>query len=168
VVGESEAGEWYLLGIHVAIVHHDIDHSQRMEERLTQASGTSPFAEFIAIHRIAAWYETALPPNCQVFNSATNRKGPTPILGQKRPRGSATALSARAAVAAGGRESGGEDEEELVYAVSEGWEGYYDRRVPPVPLPARPRTQSDPFPSHAAASRPAGGGTTGGRDTRSL
>jgi hypothetical protein len=166
VVGESEAGDWYLLGIHVAVVHHDVDQTRSVEERLTQASGTSPFAEFIAIHRIAAWYETALPPNAQVFNSATNRKGPEPILGKRKGRRSATAQSAGAAP--GADEGGGEGEDELVYEVSEGWEGYYDRRVPPVPLPARPRAQSEPSPSHAAAVRPAGGGTSGGRETRSL
>ena len=165
MVGESEAGEWYLLGIHVAVVHNDIDHSQRMEERLAQASGTSPFAEFISIHRIAAWYETALPPNAQVFNSATNRKGPVPILAKRKRKRSATAHSAGAP---GADEGGGEGEDDLVYEVSDRWEGYYDRRVPPVPLPARPRTQSDPAPSHAAAARPAGEGATGGRNTQSL
>jgi hypothetical protein len=175
VVGQSEQGAWYLIGLHVGVVHHDIDRTQTVEEQVTQASGISPFSEFIAIQSIQSWYEKALPANCQVFNSSTNRKGPTAIVGEKRKRGSATAQSAAAvAVAAadeageGGGEGGGEGDDELVYEVKEGWVGYYDRRLDPVPLSARPRAQSDPYPSHAAALRPAAGGTTGSRATQSL
>jgi hypothetical protein len=167
VVGQNEDGVWYLIGIHVGVVHHDIDHSKSLKERLTQASGISPFSEFIAIQGIQTWYEKALPPNCQVFNSSTNRKGPTAIVPQKR-KGSHSAMAQSAGAAAGVGEGGGEGEDKLVYEVEEGWVGYYDRRVNPVPLLARPRTQSDPTPSHAAAARPVGGGTTGCRDTRSL
>jgi hypothetical protein len=163
VVGQSEQGAWYLIGIHVGVVHHDIDRTQTVEEQVTQASGISPFAEFIAIHSIQSWYETALPPNCQVFNSSTNRKVAA-IVGEKRKRASATGQSA----GGGAADEGGEGDDELVYEVKEGWFGYYDRRLNPVPLPARPRTQSDPSPSHAAAVRPAGGGTTGSRETQSL
>ena len=163
MLDESVEGDWYLLGVHVGVVHHDIEHKRSMKERLQRASGISPFAEFIAIHRIAAWCETALSANAQVFNSATDRMGPTPIRSKRRR--STTAQSAGAAP--GADEGGGEGEVELVHEMSEGWVGYYNRRLPPVPLPARPRTQSDPTLPHAAAARPAGGGT-GGRDTRSL
>jgi hypothetical protein len=163
VVGQSEQGAWYLIGIHVGVVHHDIDRKQAMEEQVKQASGTSPFAEFIAIRSIQSWYEEALPPNAQVFNSSTDRRYSV-ITGEKRKRPSATGQSA----GGGAPDEAGEGEDELVYEVSEGWVGYYDRRLPPVPLPARPRTQSDPAPSHGAASRSAGEGTTGGRNTRSL
>ena len=170
VVGQSEQGAWYLIGIHVGVVHHDIDRTQTVEEQVTQASGTSPFAEFIAIQSIQSWYEKALPPNCQVFNSSSNRKVER-IVGEKRKRGSATGQSAAvvapAAVDEGG-EGGGEGDDELVYEVKEGWVGYYDRRLNPVPLPARPRAQSEPSPSHAAAVRAAGGGTTGSRGAQSL
>ncbi len=167
VVGQNEEGVWYLIGIHVGVVHHDIDQTRSVEERLTQASGISPFSEFIAIHSIESWYDTALPPNTQVFNSSTNRKVAA-IVGEKRKRGSATGQSVGVGAADEGGEGGGEGEDELVYEVKEGWVGYYDRRLNPVPLPARPRTQSDPSPSHAATVRPAGGGTTGSRETQSL
>jgi hypothetical protein len=163
VVGQNEEGVWYLIGIHVGVVHHDIDQTRSVQERLTQASGISPFAEFIAIRSIQSWYEKALPPNCQVFNSSTNRKVAA-IVGEKRKRASATGQSA----GGGAADEGGEGDDELVYEVKEGWVGYYDRRLNPVPLPARPRAQSDPSPSHAAALRPAGGGTTGSRATQSL
>jgi hypothetical protein len=102
-----------------------------------------------------------------VFNSSTNRKVAA-IVGEKRKRGSATGQSVGVGAADEGGEGGGEGEDELVYEVKEGWVGYYDRRLNPVPLPARPRTQSDPSPSHAATVRPAGGGTTGSRETQSL
>jgi hypothetical protein len=156
--------------MHVGVVHHDINRTQPVEEQVTQASGTSPFAEFIAIQSIQSWYEKALPPNCQVFNSSTNRKVER-VVGEKRKRGLATWQSAAAVATAAadeGGEGGGEGDNELVYEVKEGWFGFYDRRLDPVPLPARPRAQSEPSPSHAAAARPAGRGTSGGRETRSL
>ena len=140
VVGQSEPDGWCLIGIHVSVVLEDIDWKRSPKDQITAASATSPFAEFLAIQRIQSWYEQAMLPNAQVFNSATNPKL-EPILG-KRKAGGSTEQSAGAA--ANTDEGGGDDEDELVYEVSEGWDPFYDRRCAPVPLPARPRSHTDP------------------------
>jgi hypothetical protein len=75
VVGQSEQGAWYLIGLHVGVVHHDIDRTQTVEEQVTQASGISPFSEFIAIQSIQSWYEKALPANCQGQRPSSARRG---------------------------------------------------------------------------------------------
>ena len=166
VVAHDEEG-WSLVGIHIGVIHHDIDFTKKPKPRnqIVQASGTSQFAEIISMIELRALVALALKPNVEKSNTDNHRRSRLITQSEQptgsRKRKSATAHSAAAAATAAPTDTasdvdesdGCSEEDEGEDSASENWCQYYDRRVSRAPLdvrrysapslPAQPPAQSN-------------------------